>query len=778
MRWLAVLLAAGAAAQSPPPAAQRPRSPITAEQAARDEADFFGLIPDQIGWAPDGSRFYYHAGNHKEHRPDQNAVFEVPRTGGAPRRLSEDERRDLPPLEAFLPDPGQRNYTRDRRWFVYQKSGDIFLWDIAAGRRQRIVNTDTDESRPRFSHDDRYVLFESGQNLYGWTMGTGELRQFTRFRTGRDPERRPENDFQRFLERQQTELFGAVRDQEAEREARRRESVAGSGRPPEPYYLPEGQTVSGLQLSPDGRRVTFLLTERAKAAEVLYQRPVTRSGFTESASARPKVGDPAASVRLGVLNLADGKVRFAGVEPFRRPVRLDGPWFSPDGRTAVVKVLSRDFKDLWLARLDLESGALRVLFQDHDDAWIPIFPSPPVRWMPDSRNLFLTSERDGCRQLWQVDLEGALRRLTRGRFDLWIDAPPPALSADGRRWYFHANLDDPAEYNLYALPVEGGEPVRLTPPGGVNEAVLSPDETRIALLRSTPGAPAEVYLQDNRPGAEPRRISRSTTPEFEAADWVVPEFVSFPDPDGVQIPARLFRPRRPDPSRPALVQIHGSGYAQIVRRRLDTDYLHTYQQYFVARGYTVLEIDYRGSAGYGRDFRTAVYRHMGGSDLESVVAAAGYLAARHNIDRRRIGVFGRSYGGFLTLMALLTRPGVFAAGAAMAPVTDWAHYNHTYTGTILNLPQVDEESFRRSSPIYFAQNLRDPLLILHGMADSNVLFQDSVRLSQRLIELKKPGWSLFSYPVENHVWDREDTKLDCLRRISNFFDDHLKRSLP
>jgi dipeptidyl aminopeptidase/acylaminoacyl peptidase len=772
MRLLVALLLAAAV---PPPG----KTPITAEQASRDEADFFGLLPTEIGWAPDGSRFYYHAGNTKPHRPDQNAIFEVPRTGGKPRRLSEEERRDLPPLPAMQPDPELRNFSRDRRWFVYRKDGDIFLVDVPAGRRRRIVSTDAEEARPRFSDDDRYVLFESEQNLYGWTVDTGELRQFTRFRTGRDPERKPETEFQKLLERQQAELFGVVREQEQEREARKKQAAAGSGRPPEPYYLKEGETVSNLRLSPDGARVTFVLGERARqAAEVIYQRPVTRSGFTEPATTRAKVGDPVAASKMGLLAVSDGKVTWVDTEPFRRPVNVQGPWWSPDGRHAVVKVLSRDFKDLWIARLDAASGSLRVLFHDRDDAWIPIFPPPPVRWMADSRALFLTSERDGFRHLWTLDLEGAIRQRTRGRFDLWIDAPHPILSADGRRWYFHANLDDPYEYNLYALPVEGGDPVRLTPVGGVNEAVLSPDESQIAMIRSTPEAPNEVFLQDAKPGAEPIRISDSTTAEFQATDWVVPEFVTFPDPEGVPIPARLLKPRRPHPSRAALIQIHGSGYTQIVRRRLDTDYLHTYQQYLVAQGYTVLQIDYRGSAGYGRDFRTAIYRHMGGADLASAVAAIDYLAAHHDIDRGRVGIFGRSYGGFLTLMALLTRPGVFAAGVAMAPVTDWAHYNHVYTGTILNMPQDDEEAFRRSSPIQFAQNLRDPLLILHGMVDPNVLYQDSVRLSQRLIELKKTGWSLFSYPVEEHAWAREDTRLDSLRRITEFFDAALKRRSP
>ncbi|HYM13870.1 MAG TPA: alpha/beta fold hydrolase, partial [Bryobacterales bacterium] len=593
---------------------------------------------------------------------------------------------------------------------------------------------------------------------------------------------------QKFLEKQQAELFGVVREQEAEKERRKKDEAAASGRPLDPYYLAEGETVSHLDLTPDGRLVTFLLAEKSRqAADVMYQRLVTQSGFTEPASTRAKVGDPPPSVKMGILNIADGKVKWAESEKYKRGVIFAGPWWSPDGKHAVVKVLSTDFKDLWLEALDCETGRTRTLFQDHDDAWIPIFPSPPVGWLADSHAIYTTSERDGYRHLYTVDLEGNIRQLTHGRFDLAAaaelgeGAPQPELSRDGRRWYFHANIEDSAERNLYTMPVEGGTPVRLTPRGGWNRAFLSPDEKKIALLRTTPNSVQEVYLADNPAAGDDakaaglRRISHSTTPEFEAVDWAAPEFVEFPDSEGTMIAARLYRPRRPHPLHPALLHIHGSGYAQIVRRKLDTDYLHTYIQYLLTRGYTILEIDYRGSAGYGRDFRTAIYRHMGGEDLASVLAAAGYLAREQGIDPRRIGIFGRSYGGFMTLMAMFTRPGVFAAGAAMAPVTDWAHYNHGYTGTILNMPQQDEESFRRSSPIYFAQNLRDPLLVLHGMVDNNVLYQDSVRLSQRLLELKKTGWQLVSYPVESHVWAEESTKLDCLRRLGEFFDNTLKK---
>jgi dipeptidyl aminopeptidase/acylaminoacyl peptidase len=194
------------------------------------------------------------------------------------------------------------------------------------------------------------------------------------------------------------------------------------------------------------------------------------------------------------------------------------------------------------------------------------------------------------------------------------------------------------------------------------------------------------------------------------------------------------------------------------------------------RGYIVLDLDYRGSAGYGRDWRVGIYRHMGGKDLSDHVDAVKYLIAEHDIDPKRVGIYGGSYGGFITLMAMFTEPEVFAAGAALRPVTDWAHYNHPYTANILNTPQTDAEAYKRSSPIYHAQGLKGALLICHGMVDTNVHFQDSVRLAQRLIELRKENWELAAYPVENHAFELASSWADEYKRILKLFETHLKAS--
>jgi dipeptidyl aminopeptidase/acylaminoacyl peptidase len=238
----------------------------------------------------------------------------------------------------------------------------------------------------------------------------------------------------------------------------------------------------------------------------------------------------------------------------------------------------------------------------------------------------------------------------------------------------------------------------------------------------------------------------------------------------------LYKPAHPHPTKPAVIFVHGAGYLQNAHKWWSSYFReYMFHNLLADNGYTVLDIDYRGSAGYGRDWRTGIYRHMGGKDLTDHVDAAKYLTEKLGIDPERIGIYGGSYGGFITLMAMFTTPGVFNAGAALRPVTDWAHYNHGYTSNILNQPFTDSIAYRRSSPIHFAEGLKGNLLICHGMVDVNVHFQDVVRLVQRLIELGKDNWELAVYPVEDHGFVEPSSWTDEYKRIFKLFETHLKR---
>jgi dipeptidyl aminopeptidase/acylaminoacyl peptidase len=249
-----------------------------------------------------------------------------------------------------------------------------------------------------------------------------------------------------------------------------------------------------------------------------------------------------------------------------------------------------------------------------------------------------------------------------------------------------------------------------------------------------------------------------------------------PASDGVAVPARIYRPADlgAQSNGAAVIFVHGAGYLHNVHHYWSS-YSREYEfnHFLASKGYVVLDIDYRASAGYGRDWRTAIYRWMGGRDLQDQVDGSRWLQKQFGIPSDRIGIYGGSYGGFMTLMALFNAPNEFGAGAALRSVTDWAHYNHPYTGRILNLPQNDTLAYRRSSPIFFAEGLKDPLLMAHGMVDVNVHYQDIVRLTERLIELGKTGWELASYPVEDHGFVRPSSWTDEYRRIFELFEAHL-----
>ena len=297
----------------------------------------------------------------------------------------------------------------------------------------------------------------------------------------------------------------------------------------------------------------------------------------------------------------------------------------------------------------------------------------------------------------------------------------------------------------------------------------------LAIVRSASNKPPELYLAENKPGAEARKITTSPTDEFFRHSWIDPPIVKIKARDGATVPARIYKPANYRRGGPAVLFVHGAGYLQNVHKWWSSYFReYMFHHLLMERGFLVLDVDYRGSAGYGRDWRTAIYRHMGGKDLTDYVDAAAYLVAEHGVDASRIGLYGGSYGGFITLMALFTQPETFRAGAALRPVTDWAHYNHGYTSNILNVPQQDSEAYKRSSPIYHAQGLKGALLICHGMVDVNVHFQDTVRLVQRLIELKKENWELAVYPVEDHGFVQPTSWADEYKRILKLFVENLR----
>jgi dipeptidyl aminopeptidase/acylaminoacyl peptidase len=452
--------------------------------------------------------------------------------------------------------------------------------------------------------------------------------------------------------------------------------------------------------------------------------------------------------------------------------------WSPNSDYAVVELHAQDNKDRWLMLLNAATGRLSLLDRQRDEAWVGgigvfNFSGLNTGWV-NNETFWFQSEVTGYTHLYTINvITKEKKALTAGNYEVQT----VQLSKTKKYFYITTNEVHPGEQQFYRLPVTGGKAERITTLTGGNEAIVSPDEKWIAILYSYSNKPWELYLQENKPGGKLKQITTlAQSNEFKSYPWRDPEIITFTARDSAQVYARLYRPAQPHPNKPAVLFVHGAGYLQDAHKWWSYYFReYMFNNLLADNGYTVLDIDYRGSAGYGRNWRTGIYRYMGGKDLNDIEDGARYLVERCGVNANHIGLYGGSYGGFITLMALFTKPRIFEAGAALRPVTDWAHYNHGYTSNILNEPFNDSIAYHRSSPINFAAGLKDHLLICHGMVDVNVHFQDVVRLTQRLIELGKDNWELAVYPMEDHGFVEPESWTDEYKRIFRLFETWLKK---
>jgi dipeptidyl aminopeptidase/acylaminoacyl peptidase len=445
--------------------------------------------------------------------------------------------------------------------------------------------------------------------------------------------------------------------------------------------------------------------------------------------------------------------------------------WSEDGSNLAIQLRAIDNKDRWIASVDFARHALVPQHRLHDDAWIN-WNFNDFGWLKDGRTLWYLSEESGWSQLYLKPLEGKAKALTRGRFEV----SHPQLSPDGEWFYLRTNKVAPYSYDVYRVPSAGGELSRVTQYQGMDGFELSPDGSRLAVLHSAPYLLDQLAVQPAA-GGTPRELTDTMKRAFTAREWIAPQIVQVPSSHGAgSIYAKFYGPADESATaRPAVIFVHGAGYTQDVT--LGWSYYFREQMFhnlLVHKGYVVLDMDYRASEGYGRDWRDAIYRQMGHPELEDLLDGKAWLVKNHHVDPKRVGIYGGSYGGFMTEMALLRAPGEFAAGAALRPVSDWRLYNHEYTANILNPPELDPHAYAISSPINYADKLADPLLIEHGLIDDNVLAADSIRLYQRFIELHKKNFWMSLYPMERHGFVHPDSWHDEYRRIDELFDTYLK----
>jgi dipeptidyl aminopeptidase/acylaminoacyl peptidase len=705
-----------------------------------------GWPPQNVRWSWDGSRVYFEWKQASDAPDKELDTWVVDRDGSGACMLGEEEAKDAPPFDAV--------WSEDQTLAAFIDRGDVFLYDALTGHSRALTKTAEAESHVRVTPDGRGVAFVRGDNLFLLNLADGSVRQLTNITHEPEPPKKPAAE--QYLADEEKKLLDAV----ARADRKHVESEAREKRErPKPFRLEAKQSVADLMLAGDGRFVIAMLSEKPDAhREASVPLYVTRSAYTEEVPIRTKAGEDDESTSLVTLDAITGDAHplDAGLP---KTVRVSDPVFSRSRWHCAFYVRSFDWKDAWIVSLDPTSGKGRVLDHQHDDAWVsgPAFGTLGV--LDDDGRVWFTSEATGWSHLYTVPWNGGKpKAITTGAWEV----RNVRTTRDERAFDITTSETTPFEQQLARVSIDGGARRPLTTERGTHDAIAYGNDV------------ADVFSYTNRPSelfVDAKQITHSATPEFAQYAWQDAPIVHFAARDGVSVPARLYKPAQFAKGGPAVIFVHGAGYLQNVYFGWSYYFREfMFQHLLMERGAIVLDVDYRGSAGYGRAWRTAIYRHMGGTDLDDQVDAARWLVREHGVDPKRIAIYGGSYGGFITLMAMFTQPDVFAAGAALRPVTDWAHYNHEYTTEILNQPQDDPEAYRRSSPIYFAEGLKGALLICHGMGDTNVHFQDSVRLAQRLIELRKENWELAPYPVEDHSFQNPSSWADEYKRILKLFE--------
>jgi len=691
-------------------------------RAREDDKDRFDL------WAYDIAR--------RRHRQ----LVDSRTLAGADRALSAEEeaRRERQRTSAFS-GIVEYNFAPDSRQLLIPLNGDLFVYDLARKSDQavrRLTTTEGFETDARFSPHSRYVSFVRDQNLYVIDLTNGRERAVTRDGGG-------------LVSYGMAEF---IAQEEMDRD-------------------------TGYWWSPDERHIAIARVDETPVTEV-ERFEIQATGASIVRQRYPATGAANARVELFIADLAaDSRLQLdLGTNTDIYLPRVD--WF-PDGTSLAVQRQSRDQKTLELLRFDALSGRGRVLLTERSEHWVPLHRE--LTFLTKSKEFIWASSRDGFQHLYLYTNDGALvRPLTSGEYMVVGESPEAAIRAVDertRRVYFTANLASPIERQLYWVSLDSpAAPVRVTQGAGwhsvgmaVDASVFvdsysSVDAPKTVWLRKADGAPLTALLANTLDAAHPYGPYRD--------EHVRAEFGTIAAADGQRLHYRLLKPRRLEPGRkyPVLVDVYGGPGVQ----RIANTWGSLFHQYLAQNGYVVFALDNRGTGLRGARFETALGLRMGHIEVQDQLKGAEFLRGLDFVDPQRIGMFGWSYGGYMTLMCLMQAPEVFAAGVAGAPVTDWALYDTHYTERYLSTPQLNPQGYRASNVLEYADRLSRPLLLVHGMADDNVLFAHSTALMKKLQDLQKP-FDLMTYPGGKHGLIRQNvTGWHAHANLVRFFDRTLK----
>jgi dipeptidyl-peptidase-4 len=628
-------------------------------------------------------------------------------------------------------------FSPDGRQLLFPLGGDLYLYDLGTRQTRRLTETGAGETDPKFSSTGRYVSFVRDQDLFVIDLDSFEERRLTQ------------------------DGGGLIRNGMAEFIAQE-----------------EMDRYTGYWWAPDDSAIAFTRVDESPV-QVAERFEIHAENFEVYEQRYPATGTANVLIRLGVVAPDATELRWmdTGEETDIYLPRVD--WF-PGGDYLAVQRQSRDQQALELLKVDVDTGKSRILLTESSHTWINLHNE--LHFLEDSPQFMWLSERSGHAHLYLYDNDGELLRpLTSGDWDV-VDgarARSALLHVDeaNERIFVTGTLDSPMERNIYAVPLSGkGEPRRISGKPGWHQADFAANgefyvdrfdnaETPVQLSLHNANGSLMAFIEENR-------LDESHPYHRYLASRPTTEFGTLQADDGQALYYRMLKPAGFDANEryPVVVFVYGGPMGQNVTNEWGAGF----NEILARRGFIVFTIDNRGTGFRGTAFDAPLYRHMGEVEVTDQMVGVDYLRSLDFVDPDRIGIWGWSYGGYMTLMSLFKQPDLFAAGVSGAPVTDWALYDTHYTERYLGTPQNNADGYEASGVFPYAKDLDAPLLLIHGMADDNVLFTNSTKLMKTLQDEGRP-FDVMTYPGSKHGLTRvPSTGKHVYAHILRFFEQHLK----
>ncbi|GAC08352.1 S9 family peptidase [Paraglaciecola chathamensis] len=644
-----------------------------------------------------------------------------------PEALSDEEKARRERMR--LSGSGIVNYfwSDDGKALLFPLAGDAYYFRLGDEKAQKILDTDAFETDIRFSPKANFISYVREQNLFIKSIKTQVETQLT------------------------FDGKGTIKNAMAEFVAQE-----------------EMGRMTGYWWSPDESKIAFTQVDESPVDEITRSE-IYADSIKMINQRYPSAGTPNVTVKLAVKDLASGNTQWVDLGK-EQDIYLARVNWMKDSQMLTYQWQSRDQKTLELRAFNSQSGKQNTLLKESSNTWVNL--NDDLHFLNDQKHFIWASEKTGFKHLYLYKNDGTLvRQLTEGD---WVVDEIEAINEKQGLIYFTGRANTPLEQHIYTVSIAGGDIKKLSQRSGTHVPSFSDDASVYVDKFSTVNTPWQVSLHqaDGKHLAwlNENAIKGSHPLEALQSDWVEPTLDSFVSDDGTELYYRLYKPKKIQGKHPVIVYVYGGPHAQVVTNSWGGN-RGLLMQYWANKGYVVFSVDNRGSNYRGKAFEDPLYKKMGSTEVDDQIAGVKFLRKLPYVDPERIGIYGHSYGGYMSLMSMFKAGEYFKAGVAGAPVTDWALYDTHYTERYMGNPKEDEDAYIASSVFPYAKNLTGDLMIYHGMADDNVLFTNSTKLYKHLQDLAIPFESM-DYPGKKHSIRGKQTGIHLFHTITNFFDRH------